>query len=209
MPASAIPGVEMGLGGAGALGSAAGGKSSGKAAQSLAKQQQQLQQQQFGLTKQQVGLGNAALGSSTSYWQDLLKGGQAATQATGPYASLLGQTAQGNRQAIQATTARGGEQNLALAQNYNQLGNNVSRLYAGMQPLAAQSLQQNAATYMGSGSALNPQASPYAASSIYQSMMGQAATGAQGYGSLLYQGLSGKQNSPNQNGGLAGTSGLG
>ena len=109
--------LSVGLGAAGALGSASGGKKSGKQAQQLAKQQGALQQQQFGMAKQQVGLGNAALGSSTNYWQDLLKGGQAATQATGPYASLLGQTAQGNRQAIQATTARGGEQNLALAEN--------------------------------------------------------------------------------------------
>src|ERR1039458_7637581 len=116
MPASAIPGVEMGLGGTGAVSSAAGGKSSGKAAQSLAKQQQQLQQQQFGMAKQQVGLGNNALNVSTDWYKQLMQGGQAAVQATGPYASLLGQTAQGNRQAIQATTARGGEQNLALAQ---------------------------------------------------------------------------------------------
>src|SRR5258708_961305 len=93
---------------AGVGASAAGGKKSSNSANDLAKQQLQLQQQQFGLTKQQFGLGDAALGPASSYWQALLKGGNAAQQATGPYASIIGQNTEGARQAIAASTARGG-----------------------------------------------------------------------------------------------------
>lgn len=189
MPAAAAKPIAAGLGAAGMLGSSAGGKKASNKANALAQQQLQLQQDQFGLTKQQYGLGNAALGPASNYWQALLKGGQAAVQATGPYASLIGQTAEGNRNAIAASTPRGGEQNLAIAQNYNQAGNNIARLYAGMQPLAAQGLTGVGSAYLGSGSAVNPQASPYAAASIYQSQLQNAQQGASGFGSLLYNAL--------------------
>lgn len=186
MPAAAIG---AGVGALGSGLSAAGGKKASSAANKLAQQQLALQQAQFGLTKQQYGLGNAALGPASNYWQALLKGGQAAVQATGPYASQISQAGQGARNSIQAFTPRGGEQNLALAQNYNDVSNNIARLYAGMQPLAAQGLTQVGGAYLGSGSAVNPMASPYAASSLYQSQMANAAQGAQGFGSLLYNSL--------------------
>jgi hypothetical protein len=186
MPAAPIA---KGLGAAGLGASGASGKKASNAGNQLAQQQLQLQQNQFGLTKQQYGLGNAALGPASNWYQDLLKGGQAAVQATGPYASLIGQSAEGNRNAIMAATPRGGEQNLAIAQNYNQAGNNIARLYAGMQPLAAQGLTQVGGAYLGSGSAVNPQASPYAAASIYQSQLQNAQQGAQGFGSLLYNAM--------------------
>ena len=164
------------------MGQSGGGK------KGLAQQQEGLQNSQFGLAQQQLGLGNAALGPSTQYWQNLLKGGQAAVQATGPYASLLGQGASGTTQAIQASTPRGGEQNLAIAQNYNQLGNNVSRLYAGMQPAAAQGLAQNAGAYLGSSSAFNPQASPYAALGALAGSNQSKGQAGQGLGQLAYKG---------------------
>lgn len=194
MPAAAIPGIEMGLGAAGAGASAAGGASAGKAGKNLAKQQLALQNAQFGLTRQQYGLGNAALGPASNYWQALLKGGPTAVAATGPYASLIGQAGQGARQAIATGTPRGGEANLATAQSYNQTADQIARLYAGMQPMAAQGLAQIGGEYLGSGSAVNPFANIGAASSIY-GMQGQnAMQGAQGFGGLLYQGLQGKLN---------------
>ena len=164
------------------MGSSGGGK------KGLAQGQQNLQQQQFGLAQQQLGLGNAALGPSTSFWNALLKGGTAAAQATGPYASLLGQGASGTTQAIQASTPRGGEQNLAIAQNYNQLGNNVSRLYAGMQPAAASGLAQDAAAYLGSAGQFNPFANIGAAEQAQAgSNQTKGMTGA-GLGQLAYKG---------------------
>lgn len=197
MPAAAIG---AGIGGLGSAFSGASGKKAQNAANDLAKQQLALQQAQFGLTKQQYGLGNAALGPASNYWQALLKGGQAAVQATGPYASLIGQAGQGARQAIATGTPRGGEANLATAQSYNETANNIARLYAGMQPLAAQGLAQIGGEYLGSGSAVNPQASPYAALGAYQ-MANQNAMGAgQGFGSLLYNSL----NKLRQGGGNAG-----
>lgn len=163
-----------------------GGGSGGK--KGLAQQQEGLQSSQFGLAQQQLSKANAALAPSTNYWNALMNGGQAAVQATGPYASLLGQSASGTTQAIQASTPRGGEQNLAIAQNYNQLGNNVSRLYAGMQPAAAQGLAQNASALMGSASAFNPQASPYAAEAALGGSNQLKGASAQGLGSLAYKG---------------------
>ena len=186
--------VGAGLGAAGMLGSSASGKKASNNANNLAQQQLQLQQNQFGLTKQQYGLGNQALGSAGNYWNALLNGGQAAVQATGPYASLIGQSAEGNRQAIMASTPRGGEQNLAIAQNYNQAGNNIARLYAGMQPLAAQGLQQVGASYLGSGAAVNPQANVGAAAGVYGQQMANAQQGASGFGNLLYNSINKLQN---------------
>lgn len=183
------PAVGAVTGGAGMIGSGVSGKKAQKAANRLAQQQLGLQQEQFGLTKQQVGLGNAALGPSTNYWNALLRGGQAAVQATGPYASQIGQVGQGARTAIAATTPRGGEANLATAQSYNQTANDIARLYAGMQPLAAQGLAQNAGAYFGSGASLNPPANVGAAYGAYEGAANRAAQGAGGFGSLLYNAL--------------------
>lgn len=187
MPAAAIG---AGIGGLGSIASGASGKKSQGNANKLAQQQLGLQQQQFGLAQQQTGLGNAALGGASNYWNALLSGNRtAAAQATGPYAAMQGQAAEGARQAIAATTPRGGEQNLALAQNYNDLSNNVARLYAGMQPLAAQSLGQLGGEYLGSGTAFNPQSSPYAALGAYTTGVDSANQAGAGFGSLLYNSI--------------------
>lgn len=200
-PAAIMAGAAL----AGTGASAAGGKKASGSANDLAKQQLQLQQQQFGLTKQQFGLGNAALGPASSYWQALLKGGQAATQATGPYASLIGQNTEGARQAIAATTARGGEQNLAQAMNVNQGANNISRLYAGMQPLAAQGLTNVGSAYLGSGSSVNPMANIGGAFQNYGQQQQMAGQAGQGFGSLLYQAMN-KNKSGGSGGGKGGPS---
>lgn len=186
MPTAAI---SAGLGAAGLGSSMAGGKKASGAANDLAKQQLALQQAQFGLTQNQYRLGNADLGPASNYWKALLSGGQAAVQATGPYAALISQAGQGARQSIAANAPRGGEANLASAMTYNDTANNIARLYAGMQPLAAQGLAQIGGEYLGSGSAVNPAASPYAALGAYQMANQNALTGASGFGSLLYNGI--------------------
>src|SRR6266700_8246736 len=140
-------------GGAGAIGSGIGGKKAQKQANKIAQQQLGLQQQQFGLTKQQTGLGNAALSPAATYFQQLLQGGQAARLAVSPSAQLIGQAGQGAQRAIQAGTPRGGEQNLALAQNRLGTAGQIANLYTGVQPAAAQGLMGIGSTYLGSGAA--------------------------------------------------------
>lgn len=177
MPAAIAPIIGGALGAGGSIASGAGGKKAQKAANQLA-------QSQLGLQKQQIGLGNAALAPASNYWNDLLKGGQAAVQATGPYASLIGQAGQGARNSIAAMTPRGGEQNLATAQSYNQTSNDIARLYAGMQPLAAQGLAGIGGEYFGS--APNPTGAGLGAAGMG---MQNAQQGASGFGSMLYQAL--------------------
>src|SRR6266704_4461361 len=174
------------IGAAGSAASGASGKKAQNSANKLAQQQLQLQQGQFGLAKQQLGLGNAALAPASNYWSSLLQGGQAAVQATGPYASLIGQQGQGTRNAIVAGTPRGGEQNLALAENSMQTGNNIARLYAGMQPLAAQGLQGVAGEYLGSGANFNPSANIGGAFGQYGLGQQMAGAGAGQWGQQLY-----------------------
>lgn len=184
MPLAAI--IPAAIGAAGSAASASSGKKAQGQANAVA-------QQQLNLQKQQYGLANTALAPASAFWQNLLRGGQAAVQATGPYASLMGQGAQGTQRAIQASTARGGEQNLALAQNQMQLGNNVARLYAGMQPAAAQGLTGIGQAYLGAGSSLGFPATMGGLGAA-QMGMSNAQQGAAGFGSLLYNSLNKAQN---------------
>jgi len=201
VPAAA---AKTGIGAAGAGASAAGGKKAANKGNQLAQQQLQLQQNQFGMTKQQFGAGNQAIQPATAFWNDLLKGGQAAQQATGPYAALIGQAGQGARTQILGSTPRGGEQNLALAQNVNNQSNNIARLYAGMQPTAASNLEQIAQAYFGSGGAVNPGANTGAAAQNYLNQQNQAAQGIQGFGGLLYNGIQGLSNKNSNSGASSG-----
>lgn len=174
MPAAIIPAA---IGATGSISSGVGGKKAQKSANAAAQQQLQLQQGMYGKANEQ-------LGPASNYWQSLLKGGQAAVQATGPIASQIGQGAAGARTAIQATTPRGGEQNLAMAQNYNSSANNIARLYAGMQPLAAQGLTGIGGAYLGGA---QPNVGGSLANYLGQQQM--AGQGASGFGSLLYNSL--------------------
>ncbi len=207
MPAAALPIAKTVAGAAGGAASGASGKKSANKGNQLAQQQQQLQQNQFGLTKNQYAQGNAAISPAASFWTDLLKGGQAAQQATGPYAALIGQAGQGARQQILGSTPRGGEQNLALAENVNNQSNNIARLYAGMQPTAANNLQQLAATYFGSGAGVNPNANTGAAAQNYLQQQAMSQQAGQGFGGLLYNGVQGIQNG--KQGKNAGTGSMG
>src|SRR5215469_13770720 len=170
-----------GIGAAGALGSSAGGKKAQKNAQNLASTQLGLEQSMF-------GKGTSLLAPASNYWQSLLHGGQAAVQAAGPIASQIGQAAQGARNSIAATMPRGGEANLATAQTFNDASNNIARLYAGMQPTAAGALGQLGGQFLGAGQALG---FPATMSGLGAAQMGvqNAASGAQGFGGLLYNSL--------------------
>lgn len=170
----------------------------GKKAQKRATAAEQQQ-----LSEQSTAFGNAGqqLGTAANYWNALLKGGQAAMNAVGPTASLVGQNAEGARQAIQAYTPRGGEQNLALAQNWNTASNNIARLYAGMQPLAAQGLTGIGNSWLQAGA---PQVGSGIAGLVSQ--QGMSNTGAAGAGSMLYNSLS-KQGQGGGGGGMGGKAG--
>ncbi len=194
MPAAAIPIIGAIAGAGGSAASAAGGKKSQNKGNQLAQQQLQLQQNQFGLTKQQTGLGNAALSPATQYFQSLLQGGQAARLATSPMAQLIGQTGQGAQRAIQAGTPRGGEQNLALAQNRIGTAGQISNLYTGVQPMAAQGLAGIGGQYLGSSASMNPNANIGAAQGQYGLSQQMAGQGVGGFGSLLYNSLKKLQN---------------
>ena len=178
--AAAITGAT--LGGAGMLGSGIGGKKAQNKANKLAQQQLGLQQNQFGLAKQQVGLGNAALSPAAQYFQNLLQGGQAARLAVSPMTQLIGQTGEGAQRAIQAGTPRGGEQNLALAQNRIGTAGQIANLYTGVQPMAAQGLAGIGGEYLGSGAALNPGANTGAAAGQYGLSQQLAANAGGGFG---------------------------
>lgn len=99
--------------------------------------------------KQAFTTGLGAWQPATDYWKGLVAGGQPARVAVGPYADLMSQETQATRNAIQQNMPRGGERNLAEAQTSIAGANNISRLYAGMQPLAAQNLATLAGLPMG------------------------------------------------------------
>lgn len=194
MPPAAIPAITAGIGAAGLGSSAVGGKKASGRANDIAQQQVNLQRQLFGTLQQQYGLGRSAFTPALNYWTTLLGGNPVAVnQAVGPFASDIGQAAQGARTSITATTPRGGEQNLAVANTYNTAANNMARLYAGVQPLAATNLASLSGTAFGSGAALNPGANIGAALSGLTAQQGFAQQAGQGFGSLLYSANQKKQ----------------
>lgn len=133
MPPAVIPAIGA-VAGAGA--SAAGSKKGNKAASNAANQQFQMQQQLF----------KTALGAwqpAANYWQALLSGNPTAVaQAVGPQADIIRGQGQASAQQIAATSPAGGQTNLAQTQNQMGQYNQIARLSAGMQPMAAQALGQ-------------------------------------------------------------------
>lgn len=194
MPAAALPFISMAVGAGGSAASGIGGKKAQKKQNEAAQQQLQLQRDQYGTAQKQLSLGNAALSPAQGYFNALLKGGQAARDAVGPYASLIGQAGQGTNNAILAGTPRGGEQNLAVAQNRINTGNQIAGLYHGMQPLAAEGLSGIGGQLLGSGAAFNPNANTGGAFGAYGQQQQNAQDSAGGFGSLLFHGLNKLQN---------------
>jgi hypothetical protein len=189
MPAAALPFISAGIGGAGAISSGIGGKKAQKKQNELAQQQLGLQRDQYGTAQKQLGMGNQAIAPAQGYFNALLQGGQAAREAVGPYASLISQAGQGTNNAILAGTPRGGEQNLAIAQNRMNTGNQIAGLYKGMQPLAAEGLTGIGSQYLSSGAAFNPNPNIGGAFGAYGQQQQNAQQAGQGFGNILYAGL--------------------
>lgn len=191
--------IMAGIGAAGAGASAAGGKKARnqadrQAQQQLAIQQQQLalQRQQFGLTQEAFNLGKSAWLPARDYWQALMGGGQAARVAVGPSAELIGEVGDATRRTIGENLPRGGERNLATAQSQIGQQRDISRLYAGVQPQAAQMLGALSGQQTGASVGFNPQAQIGLAPNVLsQALYAQQAAqqGAAGFGGLLYQAL--------------------
>lgn len=200
MPLAAI--APIAIGGAGAVSSGVGGKKAQKKSNELAQQQLGLQRDQYGTAQKQLGMGNQALAPAQGYFNALLKGGQAARDAVGPYASLISQAGQGTNNAILAGTPRGGEQNLAVAQNRMNTGNQIAQLYKGMQPLAAEGLTGIGGQLLGSGAAFNPGSNTSGAFGAYGNQQQNAQNAGQGFGSLLFSGLNKLQQGKGASGGI-------
>jgi hypothetical protein len=111
-----------------------------KVNQSVIDNQAQLQQQLGGLATTFANTGLPYLKQAGSYWQDIMKGGQAAQLATAPYAQKISQASQGAQNTIQNFMPSGGEKNLALEQLPMQRAGQIASLYQGMGPQAASAL---------------------------------------------------------------------
>lgn len=130
----AVAAIVPGLAGAGA--SSASGKKGGGSAQRSADAQAQLQNQLFGEH-------TSTFTPAANYFKSLLSGDpRQIAAAVGPTSDILKQQAQANQQALAANTVGGGAQNQAQQQNLQNQYNQTSRLYAGVQPAAAQALGQ-------------------------------------------------------------------
>lgn len=95
---------------------------------------------QANLANQFAGVGIPAVHTASDYWTSLLKGGTAAQQAVAPVASQIQQQYQGSNNATRNLTPQGGQRNLALSQAPIQESGQLARLYAGVQPMAANAL---------------------------------------------------------------------
>lgn len=118
---------------------------------------------------QSFQMGQQAWQPSFNYWDALMKGGQPARVATGPMAEEIGNVYDAQRRSISENLPRGGERNLAMAQSDVSQARDVSRLYAGMQPQAAEHLAQLSGIPFG----------------VSTSMTGIGASGTQAGGTLL------------------------
>lgn len=145
---------------AGTAASSAGGKKASNKASDAATQQLNIQKQQLAQSQQLITEGQSAFNPAKDYWTSLLQGGQAAQVAVAPIAEQVQATSEAGQKNILNSLPAGGERNLALAQAKIQQGADVSRLYAGVQPTAAQNLAQLAGIAGGQGVGIANTASP-------------------------------------------------
>lgn len=159
--AMAIPAI------AGAGAQASGGKKGNNAAKDAANKQFALQQQVLAFGQ---GLANQGMGAwqpANAYWQSLLSGDpNKIAQATGPTADIIRGQSQATGNQLAATMPQGGEANLAQAQNQLQASNNMARLYAGVQPTAANALGQLSGIPLGAGISAMGQGAPNVGSGL-------------------------------------------
>lgn len=193
--------IAAGMAAAGAAGSSGGKKGGGN---SLAAQQLQVQQQQLAFGKEAFGTGMKAWQPATDYWKALLSGDRTMMDAAvGPTSDVVRSTGAATGRNIASSMPAGGERNLAVALNSGDTYNNLSRLYAGVQPTAANALGQLSTIPIQAGTNIMGQAAPNigAAAGAQANTANNKMSGAQGLGSLLYRGM----NKNNDNGGGGGS----
>lgn len=189
----------------GALGGISSGMGGKKAGDQLDKQLQ-IQSQQLQLGKDLVGQGMTAWKPAENYWSTLLSGNRAAVQgALGPISEQMREQSQAGIRQLGSSLPAGGERNLALAEARNKQYGDLARLYAGVQPAAAQALGQLAGLPLGAGVSTMGQGAPQVGAGLWAQQMGQqqAAQGMMGAGNLLYQGINklGNQGNSGSSGG--------
>jgi len=181
------PAVGLAIGG---IASGAGAASGGKKGNNTARQQLALQQQQLAFGKEAFNTGMGAWTPATDYWKTLLSGDRTAVEgAIGPISDQVRSVGAATGRSIASSMPAGGERNLALALNSGDTYNNLARLYAGVQPTAANALGQLAAIPMGAGTSIMGQAAPNigAAVAAQNAQNQNKMAGASGLGSLLYR----------------------
>ena len=114
-------------------------------------------------------MGRSAWQPAADYWSALMEGGQAARVAVGPAREEIGSVYDAQRRSISENLPRGGERNLAVAQSDVGEARDISRLYAGVQPMAAEHLAQLSGIPFG----------------VSTSLFGTGASGQQAGGTLL------------------------
>lgn len=151
----------------GAAGSASGGKKGAGAANRAAERQFQQQQEVFQFGKDLANTGLSAWKPAAGYFQSLLSGDPTQiAQAVGPTSDILKQQSQANARQLAATMPAGGEAAAAGAANAQNSYNNIARLYAGVQPQAAQALGQLSSVPFGAGASFAGMGAPNVGSGL-------------------------------------------
>lgn len=166
----------------------------GKGAKGVANKQLALQQQQLDFGKQIFNTGMQAWQPANNYWQALLSGDTTkASQAVGPYSDIIKQQGAATSGQIAGLPA-GGERSAAQAQNLSDTYNQTARLYAGVQPTAAQALGTLAGLPMQSGVGIMGQGAPNISAGLkYGTHANELAQGqGAGLGDLLYGAINNK-----------------
>lgn len=120
-----------------------GGAAQGASGKKGQGQAQQAANAQFNLQNQLIGEHQSTFTPAANYFKSLLSGDpRQIAAAVGPTSDILKQQSQARAQQLAANTVGGGTQNQAQQQNLADQYNQTSRLYAGVQPGAAQALGQ-------------------------------------------------------------------
>jgi hypothetical protein len=199
--ALAIPAI------AGVGAQAAGGKKGNNAAKDAANKQFALQQQVLQFGQGLANQGMSAWTPASNYWQALLSGDPNKTaQAVGPTSDAIRQQSAASSAQLAATSPMGGEANAAQAANAAQTSNNMARLYAGVQPTAANALGQLSGIPLGAGISARGQGAPNVGSGLKfnthaaDQQNQQKGSLGQGVGTLIGRGMSGGKGSAGKSG---------
>ncbi len=147
MPAAAIPAI---IGAAGSIGGSLLSKNPGGASDAQA-QAAAATGANFQTGQQLTGQAMPHLQAGLGYYRDLLSGRSRQQAATAPAASNINQAFQGAQANVERGFLRGGEKDKAVADLNRDKVNNISRLYAGVQPAAASALMTGGQNLLNTG----------------------------------------------------------